>query len=245
MSYTSDISDDIKEARKKPRDAHGRYVKKDTNPKDTVFTDVKSSSPMDAIKDKPDKLIEKPLVSFKINNPFKKLLYWLKDIRKKQTTTFDFKIKVPLIALPIFLIVLGAAFNYIFNLGKQDTEQSLVLVTPTPTIATTTTLIEKIVSKYGVIKATYQVTYLLNETVQEDDTDIYVSSDAASTPTPTPIPPSRYVLLDKNDKIVFLITPSEITLSKYINSKAIITGKYNEKESTLSISKEEDIEIIQ
>src|SRR4030042_3318435 len=54
---------------------------------------------------------EKPLVSFSISNPFKKILYWLDQIRKKQTTTFVLKVSVPLIALPVFIFAL-------FQVGK-------------------------------------------------------------------------------------------------------------------------------
>lgn len=46
---------------------------------------------------------EKPLVSVSISNPFKKILYWLNQIRKRQTTTFAFKLSIPLIALPVII----------------------------------------------------------------------------------------------------------------------------------------------
>ena len=46
---------------------------------------------------------EKPVVSVSISNPFKKILYWLDQIRKKQTTTFAFKLSIPLIALPVII----------------------------------------------------------------------------------------------------------------------------------------------
>lgn len=51
---------------------------------------------------------EKPLVQLSISNPFKKLLYWLDQIRKKQTTTLAIKLSIPLIAFPI---ILAAAFS--------------------------------------------------------------------------------------------------------------------------------------
>lgn len=46
---------------------------------------------------------EKPIVSVSVSNPFKKILYWLDQIRKRQTTTFAFKLSIPLIALPVII----------------------------------------------------------------------------------------------------------------------------------------------
>src|SRR4030042_3411890 len=68
---------------------------------------IKSSTSKSDIKAE----FEKPLVSFSISNPFKKILYWLDQIRKKQTTTFVLKVSVPLIALPVFIFAL-------FQVGK-------------------------------------------------------------------------------------------------------------------------------
>lgn len=46
---------------------------------------------------------EKPILTLSVNNPFKKILYWLNQIRKHQTTTFAFKLSIPLIALPVII----------------------------------------------------------------------------------------------------------------------------------------------
>lgn len=47
--------------------------------------------------------LEKPMLSVTINNPFKKILYWINEIKKRQTTTLAFKLSIPLIALPVIL----------------------------------------------------------------------------------------------------------------------------------------------
>lgn len=57
--------------------------------------------------------------------------------------------------------------------------------------------------------------------------------------------PSRFVLLEKNDKVTFLLAPNTVSLSKYINLKAIVTGEYEISKSILKITKPEDIEIIE
>lgn len=56
--------------------------------------------------------LEKPLLQVSITNPFKKIMYWLDQIRRKQTTTFAIKLSIPLIAIPII------AFAF-FQLGKN------------------------------------------------------------------------------------------------------------------------------
>jgi len=107
---------------------------------------------------------EKPLVSFSISNPFKKILYWLDQIRKKQTTTFVLKVSVPLIALPVFVFALfevgkwsGLTFTRFQSLTSTPAASS-VSASPTPI-----TSVE--VSKAGTLKiakSTNQTRYLLS-----------------------------------------------------------------------------------
>lgn len=76
-------------AKTMPRDAKGHFIKKGTDPAATVATEVTTDSPLLV---KGDISPDKPLVQMTIQNPFKKLLKWLDDIKKHQTATFDFKI---------------------------------------------------------------------------------------------------------------------------------------------------------
>ena len=72
MSFMS--KDGWKKAKNKPRDASGRYVGKDVDPKDTISQNFESNSFLKTIKEGSDDFLDKPLLSFSINNPFKKLL---------------------------------------------------------------------------------------------------------------------------------------------------------------------------
>ena len=69
---------------KHPHDSQGHFIHKDPQ---AVGLHHNTIADIDA-----------PLVSVTINNPFKKILYWLNDIRRKQTTEFDInaKLKIPL-----------------------------------------------------------------------------------------------------------------------------------------------------
>ncbi|MFH1187206.1 MAG: hypothetical protein V1697_03505 [Candidatus Levyibacteriota bacterium] len=85
-------------------------------------------------------------------------------------------------------------------------------------------------SRLGVIKATYQIENILKKMpvgqslFDEDEVlDSTFSSNPVYSPTPTQIPPSRYVLLEKNEKVTFLITPQTIPLYKFVNLNVLVT----------------------
>src|SRR3990167_8858595 len=108
---------------------------------------IKSSTPGSDINPE----FEKPLVSFSISNPFKKILYWLDQIRKKQTTTFAFKVSVPLIALPVFIFALVGMGKWS---GLTFTRfQSLTPTPPVPSVTSSPTPVFPVeVSKAGTLK---------------------------------------------------------------------------------------------
>lgn len=106
---------------------------------------------------------EKPLVSVSINNPFKKILYWLNQIRKRQTTTLAFKVSIPLIALPI---VIFAAFQIGRGTGISF-QKKQVAASPAPTekpTASQDNLPQVQISKSGTLKVAKgdQTRYLLS-----------------------------------------------------------------------------------
>lgn len=244
---------DINPKKEQLRDANGRFMSNETQPEEGIKTEVEFKTPLKAVLKKPDS-IDEPLVSLSINNPFKKLLHWFDNIRKRQTTSFDFKIKVPLLALPVFLAFMAGLFQVFFNLGKiVEKKGAATLPTPTPIviIQPTITPLPITTSRLGTIKATYQVLNLLSPTTTPV---IAISNDEAllsstpsptvSSPTPTPIPASRYVLVDKNDQIIFLLVPRTLSLNRYLNERVLITGLYDTTKNTLLINKSSDIEII-
>src|SRR3990172_2093279 len=100
MPFTSGRAKALASSRK--RGAHGHFVKaKDVKVKVSVTGQDLPLVPE----------FEKPLVSVTITNPFKKILYWLDQIRRHQTTTIALKLSIPLIALPV--IIVG-----VFSLGR-------------------------------------------------------------------------------------------------------------------------------
>ncbi len=94
-----------------------------------------------------EKELEKPLVSVNVNNPISWLLKWINQIRKKQTTTFMFKLGVPLIALPILIFALATLF---YNLNKiTNPIQEKIIEKEPSSYATSKVGLLKILSESG------------------------------------------------------------------------------------------------
>ncbi len=245
---------------KKLRDASGRFVKSGTKAEDTAVKSSKITGAGLVLSEMSEEIeLEKPLLSFQVNNPLKRLLYWIKQIKQKQTTTFEFKVKVPLIALPVFLLVLGSAFTFFFSLGKNSqevvqTQQSdiplLSRITPIPTPS------PYMITKVGVLKASYQV---LGVTIVKKAYAVDAESTPIPTPTlaptntptptptltPTPTPVTyRWVLLDKEENITIILNHTYLKLDNYVNKRVVITGLYDPKINILTLKKEKDIEIL-
>lgn len=103
---------------------------------------------------------EKPMLSVTVNNPLRKILYWVNEIKKRQTTTLAFKLSIPLIALPIVLAG-------VFTLGRftgisfQKNQSS---ISPTVITASTDSKTPIVLSRAGtlrVAKGATGIRYLL------------------------------------------------------------------------------------
>lgn len=234
-------------AKERLRDGDGKFVTKDTPPEETATKSVEVSGPIQVVKEAlADPSIDKPLLSVTVNNPFRKLLQWIKEIKNKQTTTFEFKVKVPLIALPVFLVVLGSAFTFFFNLGKETEKQNTkVSALPSPVISVIPTSIPApyLTSKVGIVKGTYQVLAAESDNITPTPTSLPPTPTPTLTPTPTP-PLSRFVLLDKDEKITFILSPNSLKMENYINRRVLITGLYDQDKNTISIKTSKDMEIL-
>ncbi len=222
--------------KQKPRNANGRFVKKGTPPEETAETTIKISGPIENLTKKADSF-EEPLISFKINNPFKRVLYWLNDIRKKQTTTFSIQVKIPLMALPVIMVVLAGSFQTFFSLGKQA-EKAEVIAKPSPTpVIIVQAPKEIVVSRAGVVKATYALI--------SSPPIISVSPEASSSPTLIPtLAPSKFVLVGRNGQPAFLIGGQGVSFNNYLNKRVLATGFYDKEKNTLKIEKSTDIEVL-
>lgn len=218
MSYT--VKERRTNAKKQVRDGDGHFI-----PEEEIKTETKIKTPFPK-KSGGTSSADEPLVSVRINNPFAKLLKWLNYVRKHQTTTFNFKINIPLIALPVFLFVIIGILQGLFSLGKYSQKKEIEAL-PTPTsiivVEPTTIPLPISISKLGTITATYQ------------------EAPMALSPTPTI---RRYILVDKDDHITFLIIPQSVNMAGYLNRRVLVTGMYDIAHLTLTIEGQSDLEII-
>lgn len=126
-----------------PRDAHGHFMKRGASPLSGIgvkksvsgigaeIKKLKSATEgLAAIKD--TFTSDEPLVSVQVNNPFAKIIKWIDQIRRKQTTTFALKVSVPLVALPV------ALFTF-FQLGRMQALNREVVVSRVGFLRMTTT----------------------------------------------------------------------------------------------------------
>lgn len=241
MPYTSE--EHKKASAKIPRDAKGHFASGDnlskSDPSLGAKTEMSAETPAILQKKNYDASLDKPLVSIKVNNPFSKLLHWLDDIRRKQTTTFDLKLKIPLLALPIVIVLLGGAFQVFFNLGKSN-QKSVQAAIPTPTpVIIVAPAPPVLISRLGTIKASYQIPSLVVSSVAFD-----ASSSPTTLASPTPPSPVRFVLVDKNDNLTFLVPNSSVSLQNYVNTKVIVTGLFDSAHDTMQVNTRKDIEIL-
>lgn len=108
-----------------PRDENGRFI--------SLKAKTSVSGPQD-VKVNPE--FEKPILQVTVTNPLKKILYWLDQIRKKQTTTFAVKLSIPLIALPVIIF---AAFqigrgSVVLPFLQNSTPTPVVKPSPSPPV---------------------------------------------------------------------------------------------------------------
>lgn len=219
----------------KARDGDGRFVPKDTPPESAVTTSKKVSGAGAVIKElSEDPSLDKPVLSITVNNPLSKLLAWIKEIKKKQTTTFEFKVKVPLIALPVFLIVVGSAFAFMLNLGKDTDKETVHAITPT--ITPRVMLSPVVTTKTGTIRTASSVIVTITKSVE-------ASTEATTSIVPT-LGNYRYVLVDRNNDVIILIPHSTIRLDRFINREVVVTGLYDSEKQTMNLSKNSDVEAL-
>lgn len=233
---------------KKPINSSKKTVN-DVNVSDPSTTQTKNS------KEDVDNLFS---FQFRFFNPIRWFIHYLEKLEKDKTGQIT--IKIPFIWYLTFLLIMfgGGGVLGAFLVGPvrflqgQLTERNIWVNKPTPTpVVIVPTPAPILVTKLGIIKATYQVQNLI----------------PTSTPTPTPrsdasasssleipngqipyitVTPSvvRFVLMTDTYKLIYLKTPPELSLQRYIGYKALVTGYYTNSTNTIAVDKLADLEIL-
>src|SRR3989344_2390175 len=130
------------------RDAHGHFAKE----KNVKARITLTSAGLPLVPE-----FEKPLVSVTITNPFKKILYWLDQVRRHQTTTIALKFSIPLIALPVIIVgvfSLGRVYGINFQKSQETQSSPVAIASPQQ---------DPIISRAGTLKiaVSQETKYLL------------------------------------------------------------------------------------
>jgi|GEM_PF-3283133 len=100
------------QASTQPRDSNGHFIK--TATKETTAAASEGKDILQQLVKTTSSTDDTALVDVKVTNPLHKISLLLQDIKTHQSTTFDLKFTIPLIALPIFLLAA-------FQLGRINT----------------------------------------------------------------------------------------------------------------------------
>lgn len=191
--------------------------------------------------------LNEPLIT--VHNPFRYIFLWLEDIKNwiKKDSNGEIHIHIPfkwfVTALLVFTVGgaipaywQGKAVEYAGWIARP-TPTPVVIVQPTPTVAPV------LVTRMGVIKATYQVKDLL-PTQTPTPADASSSSALTTSQTSPPASPARYVLMTDTYKLIYLLVPEEVSLQRFIGYKALVTGYYTASSNTISVQSAQDIEVV-
>lgn len=196
------------------------------------------------------KLINEPLIT--VRNPLSYIFYWLDDIKNwiKKDSNGEIRIHIPfkwfLTALCMFTV--GGAIPAYWQGKAVEYAGWIAKPTPTPVIIVRPTLTPApvLVTRLGVIKATYQVRSLIPTATP---TPLTASPSSALSTEQTPVvkadpTPARFVLMTDTYKLIYLKTPSDVSLQKYVGYKALVTGLFSASANAISVEKLEDIEVV-
>jgi hypothetical protein len=215
----------------------------DTTAEDETQLEAENST----VKVKDSETFDEPLIV--VNNPFKRILKWLYDIRKRQTTKFSINLNIPLLPF-VAAVAISIAIVLVFTFGTglkvgeiTITRAYLLLPTPTPFVVKelSATPAPYELSKIGVIKSTYQYKIATETPIPVEPSSMYQSAEDFNPAITSK--PLRYLLLLNSGEYMFLSGP-EIRFDSYQNERVLITGLYNSLTNILSVSSPDKIEIL-
>ncbi len=207
-----------------PHDSHGHFTPKPGTPVVAASTNSNSD-------------IDEPLVSVSINNPFKKILNWLDDIRKHQTTKFKIDLEIPLLVWIATIIIILSALGISINISQYVANSQVVSLLAKASPKSITVLFPTsvpapvLISRIGTIKATYQLSGILP-----------VSTHPS--PAVAKAKEGRYVLLTNLDQITNLEFSPGIQVTQYLNKRVLVTGFYDAQKNTIQITKDTGLEFL-
>lgn len=154
------------------------------------------------------------LINLKVNNPFEKILRYLKDIRDKQSTTVSMKFTIPLVALPIAILLS-------FQLGRYQSQCNSYFSSQIG-IVENIEMVRKTASDNWFLKLLGYLPGL---------GEVYLKEELLHQPV-LMVSPERSILIDNKTKS---------TLEGFGKNQVIVSGDYNSCTQTLTLDSAENI----
>ncbi|MBI2593631.1 hypothetical protein HYW44_03235 [Candidatus Daviesbacteria bacterium] len=154
------------------------------------------------------------LINVKVNNPFEKIIRYLKDIRDKQSTTVALKFTIPLIALPIAILMA-------FQFGRYQSQCNSYFSSQIGTVENIQ-MARKTAPDNWFLKLLGYLPGL---------GDVYLKKELLTQPVLI-ISPETNTLIDNQ---------TSLSLDKFTKSKVLLSGDYNSCTQTLTLDSPENI----
>lgn len=184
--------------RKMPRNYRGKQFIKEFEEVDGAADAFRRLAKVDSEPEKDDETI----IDIKVQNPLRKIIHILEEIKKHQSTTFSFRFTIPLIALPIFLLIA-------FQLGRAQTACSQSFTSKIGLIRNVTVDAPKDQPNWW----SQLFSFLPGVPPFEKPSDL--------------MPAKRSILVSRDGDVITILPASGISLLSYQNQAVILTGNYS------------------
>ena len=200
------------------RDSNGHFIKSTTTAietkvnegKDILHQLVKTESSHD----------DTALVDVKVSNPLHKISQILEQIKAHQSTTFDLKFTIPLIALPIFLLAA-------FQLGRINTSCLQTFTSKTGTLH-----VLSVMAPVDTTPTIWQTMFAYIPLIPQPVT----KKDLVDIDQP--------VLFTNDGNTITIVTKYLSSLHKYNNQPVVISGYSSACTNTMTLDATENVEAL-
>lgn len=162
---------------------------------------------------------ENTIIDIKVSNPLKQIVTLLKDIKRRQATTFSLKFTIPLVALPVFILAA-------FQVGRYQTSCAPVFST-----------------KSGLLKTIVVDVPTKNDNIITTMLEPFISIPKLKTGVPLESE-IRSILVNPQQEIVTVLHSSTLSLTGYQNRNVLVTGNFSSCSNVITLESDKNITVL-
>ncbi len=202
-----------------PRGPHGHFLSSKVQVLQEELADKKSTQNTVDVENGKD---DESLIDIKVNNPLHKITQILESIKSHQSTSFNLKFSIPLIALPVFIVALLG----VFQLGRAQ-------VSCFPTFT----------SKIGTLK-TIDVMSPKNSPNILSGFILFFPALPKILPANNLTKTTTTLLIQSSQDPISVIKPDNMNLINYEGQTVIVSGNYSECTNSITLDNQENITLL-